>query len=70
MTATLIILGIIVLIAVWLGLKTLYLLIKSNLTTGFSIFKTLFFGLLFFIILGVLIYLYFRLKATGFFNLN
>lgn len=70
MTTTLIIVGLIFLIAIWLGLKTLFLLVKSNFNAGLSIFKALFFALLFFIILGVLIYLYFKFKAIGFFNLN
>lgn len=66
MTATLIILGLIVLIAAWLGVKTLFYLFKSNVAIGYNIFKTLFFGLLFLIILGILIFVYFKLKNYGF----
>jgi len=70
MTVPLIILGLIILIIAYIGLRTLIYLVKSNLAVGFSIFKSLLFGLLFLIILGALVYLYFKAKSTGFFNIN
>jgi energy-coupling factor transporter transmembrane protein EcfT len=70
MTVPLIILGIVILIVVYIGLRTLVFLVKSNLSVGFGIFKSLLFGILFLIILGVLIYLYYKAKSTGFFNIN
>jgi hypothetical protein len=66
MSITLVIIGLIIIFAAWLGLKTLLYLIKTNLATGWGIFKSLFLALIFVIILGALIYLYFHLKASGF----
>jgi len=70
MTATLIILVIIILFAAWLGLRTLFYLLKSNMSVGFNLFKNLFLALIFLIIMGVLIYFYFKLKASGLLSLK
>ena len=70
MTIALVIMGIIIIVAAWLGLRTLFYLLKSNVSIGLNIFKSLFLALIFLIIIGVLIYFYFKLKATGLLNIN